>query len=199
MNPTRRELQSSQLDLVVSATKQNLVVMLEGKGNVILLQDLLKAIKQGTKEAQLVIAGIEKLQKNYGKTKRNLDSPPVISNEIHSAVKSMCEMRLREVFRDFTHDKISRDVAVNNIRTDVVDKVWSSFPDTEPFLIGECFNKMCKEKFREMIFEEELRCDGRGYDDIRKIGCQVSFKFKEKIRKIRTFFVREQASVVQMS
>lgn len=32
INPTRKELQSSQLDLVVSATKQNLVVMLEGKG-----------------------------------------------------------------------------------------------------------------------------------------------------------------------
>ena len=44
INPTRRELQTSQLDLVVSATKQNLVVMLEGKGNIVLMQDVLKAI-----------------------------------------------------------------------------------------------------------------------------------------------------------
>jgi len=66
INPTRRELQSSQLDLVVSATKQNLVVMLEGKGNVVLQQDLLKAIKQGTREAQFIIHEIERLQRAYG-------------------------------------------------------------------------------------------------------------------------------------
>lgn len=173
INPTRRELQSSDLDLIVSATKQNLVVMLEGKGNVVLLQDLLKAIKQGTREAQFVIGGIEKLQKLYGITKRVLPPPTEVSEEIIDAVTSMCKMRLQEVFRNFDHDKISRDVAVNEIRTNVVDKVWSSYPDTEPSLIGDSFNKICKETFRDLIFEDGRRCDGRELTDLRKITCQV--------------------------
>jgi len=147
--------------------------MLEGKGNVVLLQDLLKAIKYGTKEAQNIIVGIEKLQKLYGKLKRVEDSVPDIKEEVSLAVKSMCEMRLREVFRDYTHDKISRDTAVSSIRSDVVNKVWSSFSDTEPAIINDCFNKHCKEIFREMIFEENRRCDGRGLDDLRNIVCQV--------------------------
>ncbi|XP_014094540.3 polyribonucleotide nucleotidyltransferase 1, mitochondrial [Bactrocera oleae] len=173
INPTRRELQTSQLDLVVSATKQNLVVMLEGKGNIVLMQDVLKAIKQGTREAQFIINDIERLQKAYGRKKRAVDAVPVVDNEISEAVKSMSEMRLREIFQDATHDKISRDNAVNEVRTNVIDKVWSSYPDTEPALIGEEFNKICKSIFRNLIFEENKRCDGRDYDSLRNISCQV--------------------------
>lgn len=163
----------SELDLVVSSTKQNLVVMLEGKGNVVLMQDFLKAIKHGTKEVQSILQGIEKLQKMHGKPKREIDPLPTINEEISDAIRTMCEMRLKEVFRDEKHDKISRDQAVNAIRADVVNKVWSSYPETDPALIQEAFNKHCKEIFRELIFEDARRCDGRGYDDIRRISCQV--------------------------
>ncbi|KAH8331233.1 hypothetical protein KR067_013081 [Drosophila pandora] len=173
INPTRRELQSSQLDLVVSATKQNLVVMLEGKGNVVLQQDLLKAIKQGTREAQFIIHEIERLQKAYGRQKREVEAPTATDPELEQAVRSMCEMRLREIFQDAHHDKISRDNAVNEVRSNVIDKVWSSFPDTEPSQIGELFNQTSREIFRELIFEREQRCDGRGYDQLRNISCQV--------------------------
>ncbi|EDW67742.1 polyribonucleotide nucleotidyltransferase 1, mitochondrial [Drosophila virilis] len=173
INPTRRELQSSQLDLVVSATKQNLVVMLEGKGNVVLMQDLLKAIKQGTREAQFIIHEIERLQKAYGRHKREVDALPEANSELVQAVKSMCEMRLREIFQDAQHDKISRDTAVNEVRSNVIDKVWSSYPDTDPAAIGEEFNKACRDIFRELIFESNRRCDGRDYDSLRNISCQV--------------------------
>lgn len=173
VNPTRRELQSSNLDLVVTATKQNLVVMLEGKGNMVLQQDLLKAIKAGTKEAQSVITAIEKLQKSIGKTKSEYEQPQVANEIIIEAVQSMSEMRLRDVFRDEKHDKFSRDQAVSEIRSDVLDRVWSSYPDVEPPLISDAFNKICKQIFRTLIFEEEKRCDGRTYDDLRNISCQV--------------------------
>ncbi|XP_055850367.1 polyribonucleotide nucleotidyltransferase 1, mitochondrial [Episyrphus balteatus] len=173
VNPTRRELQTSQLDLVVTAAKHNLVVMLEGKGNVVLMQDLLKAIKQGTREAQFIITEIEKLQRIFGREKRVVDSPLEIDQEVYEAVNSLAEMRLREVFRDGKHDKLSRDHAVNDIRSDVVDRVWSSYPSLEPSIISDIFNKTCRSIFRELIFEENQRCDGRNYDELRDISCQV--------------------------
>lgn len=179
VNPTRRELQSSQLDLVVTATKQNLVVMLEGKGNIVLQQDLFKAIKQGTKEAQNIINEIESMRKAYGKEKQTLQNLSAVNKEIKDAVRSMGEMRLREIFQDETHDKITRDQAVNEVRTNVIDKVWSSYPDTEPSIITEEFNHFCKSLFRELIFESEQRCDGRNFEALRNIDCQVkvcSFK-----------------------
>lgn len=147
--------------------------MLEGKGNIVLMPDLLKAIRHGAKEAQHIIVGIEKLQKQFGKKKRAIESVAEIDGEVSEAIRTMCEMRLREVFRDASHDKLGRDNAVNAIRTDVVDRVWSSYPDTEPALIQESFNSHCKAVFRELIFDENRRCDGRELDDIRPISCQV--------------------------
>lgn len=158
---------------MVTATKQNLVVMLEGKGNVVLQQDLFKAIKQGTKEAQSIINEIEILRKAYGKEKQTIQSTSQVNQEITEAVRTMSEMRLREIFQDASHDKISRDQAVNEVRTNVIDKVWSSYPDVEPSLIAEEFNRLCRLLFRELIFETERRCDGRDFDSLRKINCQV--------------------------
>lgn len=174
INPTRKELQLSSLDLVVTAAKQNRVVMLEGRGNVVNENELRMAIKKGTKEAQLIINGIEKLQKSFGKPKRTLDPLPQAAEEIEAAVRTMAEMRLREIFRDFAHDKLSRDQAVTNSRTDTIDKVWSSYPNVDPALITDCFNRFSKTVFREMIFEENRRCDGRQLDDLRKISCGVN-------------------------
>lgn len=149
--------------------------MLEGKGNVVLMPDLQKAIKQGTREAQLIIAGIEKMQKSIGKPKRPLQAATPENAEVAEAVRSMSEMRLREVFRDFNHDKLSRDHSVNAIRTDVVDRVWSSFATSaDPGQIQEMFNRLCKKVFRDLIFEDNRRCDGRDYDSLRDISCQVN-------------------------
>lgn len=173
INPTRRELLSSDLDMVVTATKQNMVVMIEGKGNIVLLQDFLKAIKVATKEAQHIINAIEKLQKSCGITKRSEEDMPKCSIEVGEAVRSMSEMQLKEIFRNDDHDKLSRDNAVNEVRNEVVKRVWSSYPDEEASLINDEFSKVSKEVFRDLIFEDNRRCDGRTLDELRKINCQI--------------------------
>jgi polyribonucleotide nucleotidyltransferase len=174
INPTRKELQSSSLNLVLSATKRNLVVMLEGNASSILQQDLLKAIKIGTKETQHVISGIEKLQKSFGKTKREFEPPVEASEEVNEAVRSLSEMRIRKIFTDYSHDKLSRDNALTGVRTDVTEKIRSSFPDLDLNVLGETYNKFVKQVFRDLIFEEEKRCDGREFDQLRNIECKVN-------------------------
>lgn len=174
INPTRKEQQISNLNLVVSATKRNLVVMLEGSADNILQQDLLKAIKQGTKEAQHIVNGIEDLQKTFGKPKRTMDTPNFLSEEIIEALRSLSEMRVKGIFKDYSLDKLSRDNALSDVRTDVVEKVKQSFPDVDINLLSEGYNKFVKNVFRELVFEEEKRCDGREFDELRKISCKVN-------------------------
>lgn len=55
INPTRKDLEKSILNLVVAATNRNLVVMMEGSAQDILQQDLLKAIKLGMQVSPVVI------------------------------------------------------------------------------------------------------------------------------------------------
>jgi polyribonucleotide nucleotidyltransferase len=82
---------------------------------------------------------------------------PSGSEELLSAVKLLSENRLRVILRDFNHDKISRDVAVATVRNDVMEKLRTSFPDTDPMIISESFNKFFKEFFRQLILDEEIR------------------------------------------
>lgn len=174
INPTRKELQMSILNLIISATKRNLIVMLEGNANNILQQDLLKAIKSGTKEAQNIINDIEKLQKTFGKNKRELEALPELSEEILEALRSLTEMRVREIFKNYTYDKLGRDNALSDVRTDVSEKIRISFPDIDLSLISDAYNKVVKKIFRDLVFEEEKRCDGREFDQLRDISCKVN-------------------------
>jgi len=101
------------------------------------------------------VLGIQKLQKTYGKIKRIIPPPAPIPEEITEAVRSMSEMRVREILRDYSHDKLSRDDAVSELRADVVEKVAKE--GTDSFVVIEAFNKIFKDIFRSLIFEDNLR------------------------------------------
>ncbi|PSN44270.1 Polyribonucleotide nucleotidyltransferase 1 [Blattella germanica] len=174
INPTRKELSQSTLNLVVSATRHNLVVMLEAAAENVLQQDFLKGIKAGVKECQNVIQSIQQLQKHYGKAKREFEPILAPNPDIIDAVKTFSEMRLREIFRDHTHDKLSRDMAVAAVRTDVIEKLKHSFSESIDInAVSDSFSRVCKETFRSLIFEDNIRCDGRSMEDLRNISCQV--------------------------
>ncbi|CAH1637903.1 unnamed protein product [Spodoptera littoralis] len=172
INPTRKDLQKSILNLVVAATNRNLVVMMEGSAQDILQQDLLKAIKLGTKEAQLIVRGIEKLQKSHGKMKRAYETPAPLRQEIMDAVSTLSSMKIREILSDYSHDKISRDNAISELRQTVLNQLRETEADVTQ--LQDCFNDNLKKIFRDMIFETDVRCDGRHLDELRKISCQVS-------------------------
>lgn len=174
INPTRKELTDSALNLIVTATKHNLVVMLEGNGKSVYQQDLLKAIKTGTKEAQQIIIAIEKLQKQCGKPKREIPPTEKLSEECTEALRVLMEMRVNEIFKNYSHDKLSRDNALNTVRQDVLDKIRANYPTVDMIILQDGINKFIKRRFRDLVFEEDRRCDGRGLDELRDIWCQVN-------------------------
>ncbi|XP_041968949.1 polyribonucleotide nucleotidyltransferase 1, mitochondrial [Aricia agestis] len=172
MNPTRKDLEKSTLNLIVAATTGNLVVMLEGFANDILQQDLLKAIKLGTKEAQHIVRSIEKLQKSHGKSKREYETLLPLDQNIVDSIKTLSTMKIREILSDFSHDKTSRDVAISDLRQTVLNQMRDTEADIN--LLQDCFNSHLRQIFRDMIFETDTRCDGRMLDDLRNISCEVS-------------------------
>lgn len=173
INPSRLELQSSDMDLVVTGTKKKLIVMIEGKANIVSSNLIIKAISQASKSCKVICTAIEEFRTKYGKNKREIKIPEPTDEQIVSATRSMCEMRLNEVFQNYKHDKISRDQAVKAIREDVVNRVWSNFPNSDPSTITDEFNKILKSVFRELIFNNK-RCDGRTLDQVRPITCEVN-------------------------
>ncbi|XP_042214535.1 polyribonucleotide nucleotidyltransferase 1, mitochondrial-like [Homarus americanus] len=173
IHPTRRELSKSSLNLVITGAESKLVVMLEGSGNNVLQQDLMKAIKAGVKECQQVIKAIQQLVKEAGKPKRTFTNTLHVPEEILQAVRSLSEIRLRSIFADFSHHKLSRDNAVNLLRLDVTQKLMQGFPETDSHLANLAFSQTAKTVFRNLILDEEIRCDGRGLSELRPITCGI--------------------------
>ncbi|XP_046971467.1 polyribonucleotide nucleotidyltransferase 1, mitochondrial isoform X2 [Vanessa cardui] len=80
-------------------------------------------------------------------------------------------MKIREILSDFSHDKTSRDHAVSELRQTVLNQLRDTEADVA--LLQDSFNANLRQIFRDMIFETDVRCDGRGLDDLRKISCEV--------------------------
>ncbi|KAF7992088.1 hypothetical protein HCN44_001413 [Aphidius gifuensis] len=171
--PTRHEREKSNLELIVTAVNNNNLVMLDGYADKVLIQDVKKAIKQGVKECQLIIQGIKKLSKDYGKIKREYEPVIKVTDELKDTIKSIAEIKLRDIFSDYKHDKMSRDKSLNNLRNNILETMKKSVSDLDLSAVVETFNVISKEIFRSLIFENDIRCDGRKLTDLRDIKCIV--------------------------
>ncbi|XP_043843848.1 polyribonucleotide nucleotidyltransferase 1, mitochondrial isoform X2 [Dromiciops gliroides] len=173
VNPTRKEMSNSTLNLVVTGAPSSQIVMLEAAAENILQQDFCHAIKVGVKHTQQIIQGIQKLVRESGVSKRTpqklFSAPP----EMVKFVNKHAMERIYAVFSDFNHDKVSRDDAINKIRLDVEELLKEKFPEADPYEIIESFNVVSKEVFRNIVLNEYRRCDGRDLTSLRDISCEV--------------------------
>ncbi|OQV18103.1 Polyribonucleotide nucleotidyltransferase 1, mitochondrial [Hypsibius exemplaris] len=202
INPTRKELQGSSLNLVIAAADDDRVVMVDASASNISQQDFMKAVTFGTTEAQKVIAGLRRLQKLVGKPKREplpakvyqprtplaksapeigvldevtvLPAEPTSIETVQARCAELAADQIRGIFTDPKFDKIGRDVAVTALRTATTDALKKEFPDFDSSKVGDIFSVLSKETFRNLIFDTNVRCDGRSLDDLRYIRCKTN-------------------------
>lgn len=156
INPSKRELQQSKLNLVLSCISKNLIVMIEGSANDILEPELRKAIKLGIKECQTIINSISELQKQIGKPKLNIVSDDESNNDVQEFVREFVSNELREIFNYHFHDKISRDNAIFDLRNRMLEKIKNHDSKYIENAL-KIFSNISKEIFRSLIFETEKR------------------------------------------
>ncbi|XP_075606012.1 polyribonucleotide nucleotidyltransferase 1, mitochondrial [Balearica regulorum gibbericeps] len=174
INPTRKQMLSSALNLVVAGAPQSQVVMLEATAENILQQDFCHAIKVGVKHTQQIIQGIQQLVKERGVVKRTVQKLFIAPEEIVECANKLAFNKIYAVFTDSSHDKISRDEAINKIRLETEEQLKEKFPEAEPYEIMESFNVVSKGIFRDLVLNEYRRCDGRDLTSLRDIKCEVN-------------------------
>ncbi|XP_054714086.1 polyribonucleotide nucleotidyltransferase 1, mitochondrial-like isoform X2 [Uloborus diversus] len=173
INPTRKEINQSSLNLVVAATEHNQVVMLEASADNVLQQDFMKALKAGVKETQHIIRVISELQKKYGRPKRPVEESLVLSVEMIDSAKLICEAKLTEILTDFSYDKVGRGLAIDAVIQEGLEKLKENYPDADVAVLYEALNMVSKCTFRNLVLSTEKRCDGRSLTDLRNISCAV--------------------------
>ena len=170
-NPAPEQMEKSDIDLIVAASK-DAVVMVEGGARQISEDDLVSAIMFAHKSVQPIIKLQEELARKVGEAKWKV-MPPAKDAELVKKVKELAKKGLDEAIRIKT--KKERYSAYDAIKKGLVEKIVPEGDATE--LADRVVAAFEDEKYhvvRKMIVEEKKRIDGRKWDEIRPITCDVS-------------------------
>jgi len=167
LNPSPKELEESELDLVVAGTK-DAVLMVESETSGLTEKVMLDAVKFGHENFVPIIVAIENLAKKAGKPKWKIETPD------HSAVKTKIskalESDLRKAFKEI--DKKKRSTAISEAEI----KCKEMFAEDENVSENQAMAQLKsleKDIVRTAILKDKKRIDGRGLADVRQIKCEV--------------------------
>lgn len=170
VNPSFEETERGDLDLVVAATEEK-IVMLEAGAREISEDKMQQAIHLGQKEIQAVIRIQRELQKKAGKTKLKVQKR-IIPDEVAGKVQRAVHGEFDKIFDLKTKEEREER------RAELYQKVLSPFdtaaPDFKESHVKSAFDEIEKGRVREMILKEKRRPDGRDFQEFREISCEVA-------------------------
>ena len=167
LNPSKKDLEESKLDLVVAGTK-DAVLMVESEASGLSEDEMLGAVKFGHENFIPIIKLIEDLAKDCKKPKWEVekkDLSPVSKN-----LDKKFNQDLKDAFS--TKDKQKRSSLISEI-TDKAKKLYEEDENTSEIEVNQELKKIEKKIVRSDILNNKKRIDGRGLTDIRPISCEV--------------------------
>jgi polyribonucleotide nucleotidyltransferase len=166
-DPSHSELRESKLNIVVAATDDG-IVMVEAGANQASETEVLEAIEFGHQSCRKLTAGIRELVAKAGKPKR-AHTPPVINQEIYDQIASAYRAELSDALNTERYQKLESYHRVAELRAKAVE----SFPEEQQAEAGDLFDRLKERIFRDEILKDRRRPDGRAFDRIRPISCEV--------------------------
>ena len=168
VNPTRTEMEKSDLELVVSGNQET-VVMVEGEADCMSENDMINALK----EAHSKIKEIIELQ-NELIASLDIVKDDIIISEPDQGLTSEVNKLLGTKVNDIVliKDKKERSDAKDELVKSIVLKLEETFPEKGKD-IKSIIEDLFKDEFREQILATGVRSDGRLLTDIREISVET--------------------------
>lgn len=168
LNPKAKEREKSLLNLTVCATKER-VMMIEAGGNEISEEDMINAISFGFNECQKIIAFQEEAVAKFGKEKEI----PVLyhpDEDLEKEIREYAYDKISEAMHII--DKTTRNIEADKVKEEIVNQFNEKYEDKASD-INEVVYGLQKEIVRNMLLNEHRRPDGRAFNEIRPISCEV--------------------------
>ncbi len=173
INPTFEQLKQADMDLMVGATYEN-IMMVEGEMLEVSEQDLLAALKAAHEAIKPQCKAQMELAEEVGSTVKRTYCHEVNDEELRKAVHAACYQQAYAVASEGNSDKHARQDAFDAIR----ESFKAQFSEEELVekapLIDRYYHDVEKEAMRRCILDEGKRLDGRKTTEIRPIWCEVS-------------------------
>lgn len=167
INPTRTELEESDMEMVVSGNNDT-VVMVEGEADCISESEMLEALKQ----AHAVIKEIIDLQNELVAT-LDIKKDEVVIAEPDESMVSEIDNQIGNQVEEIVKivEKQERSNSKEKLISTILEKLEDSYPD-EGNIIKSVIDDRFKAGFREQILSTGFRSDGRSTTDIRDISIE---------------------------
>jgi polyribonucleotide nucleotidyltransferase len=166
-DPSHPERRESKLTIVVAATDDG-IVMVEAGATQASEAEVLAAIEFGHQSCRKITAGIRELVAKAGKPKR-VHTPPAINQEIYDKIAAEFRAGLSDALNTQKYPKLESHHRVAELRAKAVE----SFPEEQKAEVASLFERLKERIFRDEMLRDRRRPDGRAFDQIRRIDCEV--------------------------
>jgi polyribonucleotide nucleotidyltransferase len=179
INPTYREIESGDLDLVVAGSPEG-IIMVEAGANQLPEQDVIEAIDFGYEAVRDLIQAQRDIMQALG-----IEPAAAIAPEIDSTLENFIRDRVtvpvKEILGRFEKDKNIRDAALDEVKA-TVDTAIAELPEEDPVkqaatadpkALSNTFKDVTKTLMRRQVIEDGVRVDGRKLDEVRPISCRT--------------------------
>ena len=172
LNPTKEEMETSALDLVVAGTK-DAVLMVESEAKELSEEQMLGAVTFGQDNFSQVIDAIISLAEKAAKEPRDFEKKDIsdIENKVSSAIKDDLSKAYKEA------DKQKRTEKIAEIKKNLISELVSDDDEDEDYnesTISSAFKTVEKNIVRNNILDTGERIDGRDLETVRPIQSDVS-------------------------
>jgi polyribonucleotide nucleotidyltransferase len=172
INPTFKEVEEADIDMIVGATYDN-ILMVEGELKEVSEADMLEAIKFAHEAIKPQCLAQMELAKELGVAKRTY-CHETNDEELKAKVHEFCYDKVYQVAKSML-PKQERTAAFEAIKQAFIETIPEEERQAKQLMVNRYYHSVEKEAMRNMILNEGVRLDGRKTHEIRPIWCEVDF------------------------
>lgn len=172
INPTFKEVEEADIDMIVGATYDN-ILMVEGELKEVSEADMLEAIKFAHEAIKPQCLAQMELAKELGVVKRTY-CHETNDEELKAKVHEFCYDKVYQVAKSML-PKQERTAAFEAIKQAFIETIPEEERQAKQLMVNRYYHSVEKEAMRNMILNEGVRLDGRKTHEIRPIWCEVDF------------------------
>ncbi len=176
INPTMSQLENADIDIMVGATIDN-IMMVEGEMSEVSEEEMLEALKIGHEEIKKQCQAQIELAEEAGRTAVREHE----EDEEDEALKAEMIAQLSDKVKAIAEaglGKSERSEGFSNIKAEYIEAKEAELGEDEELpeaLIDRYFHDIEKDVVRHMVLTKKIRLDGRKPDEIRPIWCEVDY------------------------
>lgn len=176
INAPMPEIDRAELDLIVAATEEN-IMMVEGEMKEVSEEVMLNALKAAHEAIKIQCRAIAELTVETGKTVKREYCHEVNDEELRQRLHDAVYQKCYDFSKQGIANKHQREEGFAAIKQEFIDANYTeeTLTDEIKFMIDRYYHDTEREAMRDMVLAERVRLDGRQLDEIRPLWSEVSY------------------------